>query len=181
MLYRTSTAILAVILALTAWGLVGYFARTISEYESTRVADARQAQLTTVMNAQAVRMRALALDTAPQGAKLKALLDVDIVSASYMIEEVGRAAGVKIKLGDAQPEEDLVSDGLTLKAVGFTVAADGKFQALLHAVRLLEALPIPSSVIRLDIERAPKSSGNASGLWHMDVYIRVLTTSDISS
>ncbi len=181
MLYRTPTAILAVILTLIAWGLVGYFARTISEYESTRVADAREVQLAAVMNAQAARTRALALDTAPQGAELKALLDVDIVSASYTIEEVGRAAGVKVKLGDAQPEGNLVSDGLPLKAVGFIVTADGKFPALLHAARLLEALPIPSSVTRLDIERAPKSSGTASNLWHMNVYIRVLTTSDISS
>ncbi len=181
MLYRTSTAILLVTSALVAWGLVGYFAWTISEDESNRVADAREAQMITVSNAHAVRTRALALDTVEEGAKLKALLDVDVVSAAYMIEEVGKIAGVTVKLSDAQPETTSASGDLAVKAVGFVVTADGTFSALLRAARLLETLPIPSSVTRLDIENAPKAAGNASSPWHMSVYIRVLTTSDISS
>ena len=179
MLYRTSTAILLVALALTAWALVGYFAWTISVDEGRRVADAREAQMIAIANAHAVRTRALALDTVAEGAKLKALLDVDVVSASYMIEEVGKISGVTVKLSDAQPESASVSDGLALKAVGFVVTADGKFSALMRAARLFETLPIPSSVTRLDIEHAPKAAGDASGLWHMSAYIRVLTTSDI--
>lgn len=181
MLYRTSTAILLVTLALVAWGLVGYFAWTISEDESNRVADAREAQVITISNAHAVRTHALALDTVEEGAKLKALLDVDVVSAAYMIEGVGKIAGVTVKLSDAQPETTSASGDLAVKVVGFVVTADGTFSALLRAARLFETLPIPSSVTRLDIEHAPKAAGNASSLWHMSVYIRVLTTSDISS
>lgn len=179
MLYRTSTAALLVTLALIAWALVGYFAWTISVDEGRRVADAREAQMITIANAHAVRTHALALDTVKEGAKLKTLLDVDVVSASYMIEEVGKISGVTVKLSAAQPESAPVSDGLAPKAVGFVVTADGKFSALLRAVRLFETLPIPSSVTRLDIEHAPKASGDTSSLWHMSVYIRVLTTSEI--
>lgn len=179
MLYRTSTAILVLTLALVAWGGVGYFAWTIRADEEKRVTDARDAQLTAVQNAQTIRTRALVLDAAPDAAKLRALLDVDVVSASYMMEEVGRAAGVRIQLSDAQPEGEAGSDILPVKAVGFVVTADGKFPELLRAARLLETLPIPSSVTRLGIERAPKSAGNTSGLWHLNMYIRVLTTSEI--
>lgn len=171
----------AVILALAAWALVGYFAWTIAEDEGRRVADGREAQLVIIRDAQAVRTHALALDAAQDGAKLKSLLDLDVVSVSNMIEEVGRTAGVKVKLGDAQSERGAASDGLAIRAVGFIVTAEGRFQELLHVLRLFETLPIPSSVTRLDIERGPKSSGGAPSLWHMNVYIRVLTTSDISS
>ncbi len=181
MLYRTSTAILLVTLACIGWGLVGYFAWTISVDESQRVADAREAQMETITNAHAMRTHALALDTVKEGAKLKALLNVDVVSASYMIEEVGKISGVTVKLSDAQPESVSASDGFALKAVGFVVTVDGKFSALMRAARLFETLPIPSRVTRLDIEHAPKAAGDTSSLWHMSVYIRVLTTSDISS
>ena len=180
-MYRTSTAISVVVLALAAWGLVGYFAWTITRDEDKRVMDGREAQLVAIQNAQAIRTHALALDTATDGAKLKNLLDLDVVSVSNMIEEAGRSAGVKVKLGNAQPERGATSDGLTIRAVGFIITADGKFSELLRAARLFEALPIPSSVTRLDIERAPASFGGAPSAWHLNAYIRVLTTSDISS
>src|SRR3989338_4882635 len=181
MLNRTSTAVSAVILALAAWGFVGYFAWTIAGDEDKRVADGREAQLVAIQNAQAIRTHALALDTATDGAKLKNLLDLDVVSVSNMIEEAGRSAGVKVKLGNAQPERGATSDGLTIRAVGFIVTADGKFSELLRAARLFEALPIPSSVTRLDIERAPASFGGAPSAWHLNAYIRVLTTSHNAS
>ncbi len=181
MLYRTSTAILIAASALLAWGLVGYFAWTINMDEGNRLANARDAQMATIANAHAVRTHALALDTVEEGKQLKELLDVDVVSAAYMIEGVGKEAGVTVKLGDAVPEGVAPSDALAPKTVGFVVTADGKFAALVRAAQLFETLPIPSSVTRVDIERAPRSSGDTSSLWHMNVYIRVLTTSDISS
>ncbi|MDO8576285.1 MAG: hypothetical protein Q7R90_03150 [bacterium] len=179
MRYRTPSAILVLGLALLAWGIVGYFAWTINTDENKRAEDARNAQLTAVKNAQAVRTHALVADAAPDSAKLKELLNVDVVSASYMIESVGRAAGVKMRLSDAQPEGETGTDILLQRAVGFVVTADGKFTELLHAVRLFESLPIPSSVTRLDIERAPKSPGTPASLWHLNVHIRVITTAQI--
>lgn len=179
MRYRTPSAILALGLALLAWSIVGYFAWTIRADENTRAADARDAQLTAVKNAQAIRTHALVADAVPDGAKLKELLNVDVISTSYMIEGVGRAAGVKMRLSDAQPEGEVGTDILPQRAVGFVVTADGKFSELLHAVRLLETLPVPSSVTRLDIERAPKSPDTPSGLWHLNVHIRVVTTAQI--
>lgn len=179
MLYRTLPALLILTLAVVAWGLVALFAWTINADESARSATAGDEQKAVVSNAVALRMHALAQETAGDGEVLKKLLDVDVVSASYMIEEVGKVAGVTVKLSDAQPENTQSVDGSGPKAVGFVIAADGKFPALMHAARLFETLPIPSSVTRLDIEHTPQSSGKPTGLWHMNVYIRVLTTSNI--
>ncbi len=179
MRYRTSTAILALCLALLAWGIVGFFAWTIQTDENKRAADARDAQLTAVKNAQGIRTHALVADAAPDSANLKDLLNVDVVSASYMIEGVGRAAGVKMRLSDAQPEGEVGTDILPLHAVGFVVTADGKFSDLLRAVRMFESLPVPSSITRLDIERVPKSAGTPVGTWHLNVSIRILTTAQI--
>lgn len=180
MLYRTSTAALLLILAIIGWGLVGYFAWTINADESKRIADARDAQMATIAKAHAVRTHALAIDTAGESAKLKDLLNVDVVSASYAIEGVGKIAGVTVKLGDAQPENASAASIPGLKAVGFVVSAEGKFPALIRAVQLFETLPLPSTVARIDIEHAPKASGDTTSPWHMNIYIRVLTTSDIS-
>ncbi len=179
MLYRTFTSFFILTIAFIAWGLVGLFAWTINVDEGERLAHAGNEQRAVVTNAASIRMRALAQETAKDGAILKELLNADIVSAVYMIEGVGKTAGVAVKLGDAIPENTPAPDGENLKAVGFIVAADGKFPALMHAARLFETLPIPSRVTRLDIERTPQPSGKASGLWHMNVYIRILTTSDI--
>ncbi len=180
MLYRTYIAVLCAFLALCAWGLVGFFAWTISADESARVASTENAQREAIMGASSIRTHALAVDTAKEGEALKKLLNVDVVSASYMIEEVGKIAGVKVMLGDAQPEKLPESGGVALKAIGFTVTAQGKFSDLMRAVRLFETLPIPARVVRLDIQHTPDSS-KASNLWQMNIYIRVLTTSDISS
>ncbi|OGG56493.1 hypothetical protein A3D71_02385 [Candidatus Kaiserbacteria bacterium RIFCSPHIGHO2_02_FULL_55_20] len=179
MLYRTLPAFLVLTLAVVAWGLVALFAWTISVDEAARSASAGDEQKAVITNAAALRMHTLAQETAGDGETLKKLLNVDVVSASYMIEEVGKIAGVAVKLSDAQPENTQSTDASGPKAVGFVVAADGKFPALMHAARLFETLPVPSSVTRLDIERTPQSSGKPSGLWHMNVYIRALTTSDI--
>lgn len=181
MLYRSSTAFAVLALALSAWGLVGFFAWTITADESERVENAENAERRAIASASSVRTHALVQETAKEGTQLQDLLNVDVVSAAYMIEAVGKTAGVTVKLGDALPENGRASGEVAVKAVGFVVQANGKFPALMHAARLFETLPIPSSVTRLDIEHTPRSSPSAPSLWHMNVHIRVLTTSDISS
>ncbi len=182
MLYRTYTALFALAIALIAWGLVGLFAWTITVDESERVANATDASQSATASASAIRLHALAQDTSDEAAKLKDLLNVDVVSAAYLIEGVGKTAGVTVKLGDAQRENTpSASDALAVQTIGFVVQADGKFPALMRAIQSFETLPIPSSISRLDIEHAPNGSGKSSDVWHMNLYIRVLTTSDISS
>ena len=166
-----------------AWAAVVYFAWTIRSDEIARAASIQNIQESSVKGASAVRMHALAEETTKERAQLEELLKGDVVSIANMIEAVGKTVGVEMKLGAAQQESAPTSDAnVRINAVGFVVEAQGKFSALMRAAQMFETLPIPSSIIRLDIERTPNSArGSAAASWHMNAYIRVLTTADISS
>lgn len=183
MTYRTYTQWFLLGLALIAWAAVGLFAWTITSDEADRLMHTENANTASTKRASAVRTHALALDTEKQGAELGNLLNVDVVSAAYTIEAVGKSAGVSVQLGDAVPENvPTTSDTVPIKAVGFTVEAQGKFSALMRAAKLFETLPLPSTLVRLDLEHTPSSQGSKpTDQWHLNAYIRVLTTSDISS
>ncbi len=180
---RTFIAWSTLLLAIASWVLVGLFAWTINTDEANRALNADNAEISFVAGASALRTHALALETAGGSAQLAQFLDVDVVSAAYTIEAAGKAAGVNVKLGNAVPENAPVSsESPAVHAVGFSVEAEDAFSSVLHAARLFGTLPIPSSVTRLNLEYVPRSAGEkGAGRWHMNTYIRVLTTSDISS
>ena len=171
------------ILALIAWGGVGFFAWTISGEEGGRVSRLTASQHSMSDAANAARAHALAQDTAEARGALTGLLNVDVVSVADTVESAGRGIGVQTKVASVLPEAAPPSSGgPPVHAVGFVVTADGKFSSLMRAVQLFETLPIPSQVERLDISQTP-NSGDAStpDSWHINIYIRVLTTSAISS
>jgi hypothetical protein len=174
----------ALCLALLAWVGVWFFAQAIAQDESDRAAAVAAAQESSAQTDSSVRMHALTQDTAQERAQLDALLNVDVVSAANMIEAAGTAAGAAVTLGDAVPENAPTSapGGSAIQAVGFIVDAQGTFPALMRAAELFETLPIPSTLTQLDIQQVPNPAGaGASNQWHMSAYIRVLTTSNISS
>ena len=181
MIYRASTAWSLLALTLGAWCFVVFFAWTIYVDESERLAEAQNAKIISLERASATRTHALAVDTAQQSEALGKILAVDVVSIANMLEAAGKAAKVGVKLGNAVPENFSASDPLPVQAVGFVVEAKGTFSALMHAARLFEKLPLPSTVTRLDFEHVPTQGGKGAGEWHMNAHIRVLTTSDIAS
>ncbi|OGG50947.1 hypothetical protein A2763_02845 [Candidatus Kaiserbacteria bacterium RIFCSPHIGHO2_01_FULL_54_36] len=178
MRYRTYLAWSLLALALVAWAAVGLFGWIIYADEEARIEQATNAQNESLERATTVRTHAIALDTAVQSTQLNSFLDVDVGAVASMIEEVGKAAGIAVKLGNAVPENvPMTSETLPIEAIGFTVEADGTFAALMHLAQLYEKLPLPSTVTRIDLEHAPGSGTQ----WHMNASIRVLTTSDVSS
>lgn len=173
-----------IIIAIAAWTAAIFFAMAVAGMESDRAASAQATQQTSAAQTSAVRMHALAQDSAPQRAALDALLDVNVVSIVDMINATGKATGVDLKVSGALPETTPGSSlgPATVGAVGFTVEASGTFPALMQAAQLLETLPIPSSVEQLDISQIPNSGGTSSaGKWQMNASIHVLTTSIPSS
>jgi len=175
---------LALALSLLAWAGTIYFASTLSQGESDRAASVANAQQSSTEQDSAVRTHALVQDSAAQRTQLGALLDTDVVSIANMIEAAGKAAGVTVTLGDAVPETAPPSTpgGPSVQAVGFVIDGQGTFAELMRAAQLFETLPIPSSVERLDIQKVPSAAGASSAnSWHMNISIRVLTTSNISS
>lgn len=169
-------------ITLFAWCGVVYFGWSILHAESEYIATLEAIQQSSVAQSSAVRMHAIIEETAPQRERLDKLLAVDVVSAAALLQSVGKKTGVTVKLSGALPESTASASakGPKIQAIGFALQADGSFAALMRTAKLLEALPIPSSVERLDLQTST-AAGQPSGSWHMSVYVRVLTTTNISS
>lgn len=169
--------------AVLAWAATGWFSWTISSVEAQRANDIEEAQRSSAQQNTVVRIHALVQDTTVQRAELDQLLTTDVVSVANTLKGIGNAAGVNVTLSGAVPEtsSDPASANSDIQVVGFSLQADGTFAALMHAEELLETLPLASSVDRVDIQRAPTQAGAPNGLWHLNAFIRVLTTAPISS
>lgn len=171
--------------AVLAWAAVGLFAWIIATDEVDRALYVQVMQETESKEAIATRLHAIVQDTAEQRAQLDSILRMDVVSIVDMIEEVGKAAGVRITVSNAIPENvppSQAAGGAGIIATGFVVEAQGRFSTLMRVVQLFETLPIPSTLGRLDMERTAKPGNlGTSDTWRMNAYIRVLTTADISS
>jgi hypothetical protein len=172
------TAYILLALALVAWGAVALFALQIGNSENDHAAAAAASQQNSDQAAAAQQIRALAADTAVQRAQLSDLVSVDVVSVANLIAAAGKAAHVDLTLGQAAPET--VPDGSPVGAVGFVVDGQGTFSSLMRASQLLETLPVPSSVERLDLSEVPGDATTPTS-WHLDLELRVLTSSSISS
>lgn len=171
-------------LSLIAWAGVGLFAWTISRDEANRIAQVQITQDAERKEAMAVRLHSIIQDTATERAQLASVLGVDVVSVIDMIEAAGKAAGVKIAISNAQPENvsfPQVVGGPQIIATGFVVEAQGTFKALMHTAELLETLPVPATIGHLDLELKSSDGKEALYPWSMNTRIRVLTTSDIGT
>lgn len=166
---------------LIAWGGVAFFQQSVQTMEAQLITEAQNAQQSSLQQSLAVRTRAVAQETAPARARLEQVLAVDVGSAATLLQDTGKTTRVAVKLSNALPEAPpsapAVNSGPSVQAVGFSLEADGTFSALVRTAQLLETLPLASRVERLDIQ----TGGTAAAPWRMNVYIRVLTTSAISS
>ena len=172
-------------MALLAWAAVGLFAWTIQSDEIDRALQVQTTQESEDREATAIRIHSIARDTVEERTQLDKIFRTDVVSIVDLIETTGTAAGVKVTVRNVIPEsapptQAAASAGIV--ATGFVIEAQGKFSTLMHVLQLFETLPIPSTLGRLDIEYVPDSGGSGlSSAWRLNAYIRVLTTSDVSS
>lgn len=169
-------------LALMAWGGVWLFADYIGREEERHLTLLAEIQQSSARQGSQTRTHALAKETKQERSSLADIFKTDVVSVANLLTATGKLAGVKMKLSGALPEvaPEVAPGGQSLQAVGFVVQADGTFAALMRAAQLFEALPIPSSLTRLDLQYIP-GSGSSGGTWHMNAYLFVFTTSSIST
>ncbi len=167
-------------IAVCAWAGILWFGWSILQDEESRSFRITAVQETQDKVAVATRLRLIMQDTAVQRAQIDALLRTNIVSVVDMLESTG-SAGVQVTVSDAHPESATVSRaiaGLTsLVATGFVVEAQGKFTDLIRVVQLLENLPIPSTIGRLEISR--DSVSDTGAIWRMSAYVRVLAIPEV--
>jgi len=160
--------------ALSAWALVVFFALSISGSEAAHASVRTQNMEESARASSAVRTHALVAETEDERAQLEKILDVEALSMADILEDVGKSAGVKLRLSGASPQPS----GANSPAVplGFHVDAEGKFSALARTLMLLEKLPLASEIDRIELDKSTGSSDS----WHMSVSLHVLTTSKIS-
>jgi hypothetical protein len=183
---KTSISIIgwvALAFALCVWGAVGYAALSIQDQASMSASNAASSAQQVDKIAYAQRISALAADTQVERNQLDTLVGSGVVSIVNVIEAAGTSAHVNAQVSDAIPEGAAVGlpGGAQLQAVGFVVQAQGGFTALMQAVTLFEALPLPSSVEQVELQQATATDPHAALLWNMTVRIRVLTTAVSSS
>ncbi|MEK7133807.1 MAG: hypothetical protein AAB804_01925 [Patescibacteria group bacterium] len=172
------------LLTVLVWVGVGMFAQTILADEESQVFRMQQTQEAENKDASTIRLHALAQDTEQKRGQLDAILRVDVVSIVDMIEAAGKAAGVKLIVNNAQPENTPLpqtANGTQVIVTGFVVEAQGTFASLMHLIRLFETFPLPSKIGRFDMERISATGPGTSGGWRINAHIRILTTSDTSS
>jgi len=182
---RTSyIAWIVVALAVCAYTAVAYFALMVAQERQDRGILAVDMQQASVRQASTARLRALVASTIAQRQTLDGFIPSDVLSVAELIQGAGKSAGVALKVSNAKSEDSVraSSDVRSLHAIGFAVQAQGSFPSLMQALAILETLPIATSVQRFEIQRTSAIGEMASATsWHLDVYIRVLSTIPVSS
>ena len=163
--------------ALLLWGGALYFAWNIQEDEQGRATERADREVQGAKAAIAVRTHALVLDTEDERVLIDRMLNVELLSVADMIEDVGKNTGTGLRVRSASPQN--VSEGAPLIEVKFVVEGMGKFSSLMQALRLLETLPIPSTIDGIDIDKSESSGPGDS--WRISVSIRVFSNPAVSS
>lgn len=168
-------------LAIGAWGAVGYGANMIRQTALKRANDSQLAMTKVNQAAMNQRVEALAEVTADQRTQLTTLATADVVSVIDVIDAAGKSAGIEAKVSDASVAgtQQLGKNGDTIRAVVFSVQGDGSMTEVMHALELYERLPLLSSVDQVEIV---KNGGNdpKTPPWHITARIKVLTLIQVS-
>jgi len=171
----TYIAALLSFLALCAWGIVGYASFEIHRVAKERAERARIAEQEGNRAAYSQRISVLAAETETDRARLKGLVDKDVVSIIEAIEAAGRSARVSARVSDAVPAggAEEIPGGGEMQAVEFIVQATGSFASLMQAAALFEKIPLAASLQQIEFERNASDQGPP---WRMTARIQVLTT-----
>src|SRR5437764_591140 len=146
----TIRAFVALACACLAWVGVYFFAQVIAHDQTTRAQLVAKSQENSLRQAGLARVQSLLTDTANERQALAEIFPQDAFSVAGLVTEAGKASNVALKVSNANPEGDA---GNGLSTVGLTVQAQGTFESLMHALKILEALPVPSMVQHFDINR----------------------------
>lgn len=172
----TQIAVLSVFLAIIAWGGVGYLVWNTMKGIADKSDLSNVSKSSFAQRTIDAHIHALAVSTATDRTQLNELFNTDIVSIVNIIETAGSSVGAPTQITDASQAKS--ANGSPVRATVFSTQSTGSFASLMRAAKLLETLPIPSSVEQIDLIRTGEG---ATPQWHMNARIRVLTTSNISS
>lgn len=177
----------ALIAALLLWAVFGYFVQKLTAARTLHAAEALDFSQNEERARASARLHALVRDTANDQEVFEELARTDVLAAVEAIEAAGKAAGAVVTVrgataaplgGASKSKTNTIKD---LRAIEILVDAEGKFQSLIKAASIFEALPFLSSVDRLQFEENLSSSDGkkSADAWRMTARIRIITTSTV--
>jgi hypothetical protein len=172
------------LVAIALWSATGYFVWFTMQEITDHATKIAQVNSMTAEQADTAHMHAIAVSTAPDRAKLAATFQSDLISVVNLIESTGASAHTKTVVTGAAAEGDPtpIDPQHPVHATAFTVQSDGTFTSVMRAALYFQTLPLPSSIEQMDIARSAQTSQtDTSGQWHMNLRLRILTTSNLSS
>lgn len=165
--------------AIASWALVVYAGMYVLDQALVRAESITSSEQQMSRVAHNERMKALATETADERKRLEDLAATDITSIVTTLERVGPAAQVSVQISDASVEGSgtHIVDGVRLHAVAFIVSAEGSFANVVKAAKLFEQLPLPASLVQVEIAKGGDITKNT---WRMTGRIRVYTTAPVT-
>ncbi len=129
--------------------------------------------------ASATRIQSLIAQTESERVRLDALVGKGLVQSVEMIEAVGSASGIPVRVDDVSeinaPEEGARA---ALRTMRILASARGSFDKLMHTALLLESIPAPILIEEMAWEHSPSEKG---GEWTLTVRMQLMTSLDIES
>jgi hypothetical protein len=185
MRFHTSavTASISILVAFGAWAGVWYEYALIRELRIAHADALSQMQSKDAREAAQSRLRSLIVETTAARAELATVAKADVIESAKVIESVGPAAQVDIKVANAtkvgRASSAAAAAAHQLHTVEYSVETTGQFQNVVKAAMLLDALPLPARVARFELSRDPLDpSGKSAPSWHLSARIHLLTDSD---
>jgi hypothetical protein len=175
-------ASITVLIAIGAWTGVWYEYTLIQQLRAAHAEALSQMQSKEAREMAQSRLRSLIAETTDPRATLTAVVKADVIESAKVIESVGPAAQVEIKVANAT-KVGRSSTGAAaahpLHTIEYSVETSGPFQNIVKAATLLDALPLPSHAVRFEMSRDPMDpSGKTAPSWHLSARIHLLTDLD---
>ena len=161
------------IIALTACGTVLYAHYSIGSlatktgeqivdraHEADRAANLRR--LTIVADA-----------TADQRLLLDQIVGTGLIEIASLLEHIGPASNVTLTVDSAVPRGSTpITRDYKLYSYDILISGEGSFANIMHAVSMIENLPIPSTLLSADVEYDQGST------WRMNLRLNVMTSAN---
>lgn len=176
---RSALAWFMLLITLGAWGGVGYAFWYVGNVQDTYLAEKVARADAESREASATRIQSLIAQTESERARLDSLVGKGLVQSVEMIEAVGSASGVTVRVDDVS-EINAPQEGAraALRTMRILASARGSFDKLMHTALLLESIPAPVLIEEMAWEH---SSAETANEWTLTVRMQLLTSSDIES
>jgi len=173
----------ALIFAILAWCAAGYFFYVVMQMQAERAAYAADAATVNLEEGQAAQLHAVARQTVADRATLDATANVDLLSAVNLIESVS-ASGTPVHVISAQTvRAALKNSPQQINVVDLIAQAQGNFASVVRVMRMLETLPLTTTVQEVDLTRpsVDLDSKYKPETWTLNVHLRFYTTATLST